>query len=68
MGYYDGLALESDQASSYDVSRSLSIPAILVVPCKGMALSVVPIILGMLEFRKDQQIRGIILNRISGMI
>ena len=68
MGYYDGLALESDQASSYDVSRSLSMPAILVVPCRGMALSVVPVILGMLEFRKDQQIKGIILNRISGMI
>ena len=68
MGYYDGLALESDQASSYDVSRNLSMPAILVVPCKGMALSVVPVILGILEFRKDQQIKGIILNRISGMI
>ena len=51
MGYYDGLALESDQASSYDVSRSLSMPTVLVVPCKGMALSVVPVILGMLEFR-----------------
>lgn len=68
MGYYDGLALESDQASSYDVSRSLSMPTVLVVPCKGMALSVVPVILGMLEFRKDQQIKGIILNRISGML
>lgn len=68
MGYYDGMVLESDTASSYDVSRTLCMPAILVIPCRGMALSVVPAILGMLEFRKDQQIRGIILNRISGMI
>lgn len=68
MGYYDGLSLESETASSYDVAKTLSIPVILVVPCKGMALSVVPAILGMLEFRKDSQIRGILLNRISGML
>ena len=68
MGYYDGIALESDIASSYDVSRTLDMPALLVVPCRGMALSVVPTILGMLEFREDQQIRGILLNRISSMI
>ena len=68
MGYYDGISLESDVASSYDVSRTLNMPTILVVPCRGMALSVVPVILGMLEFREDQQIRGIILNRISGML
>lgn len=68
MGYYDGLSLGSWEASSYDVSRTLRIPTILVVPCRGMALSVVPAILGMLEFRPDSGIRGIILNRISGTL
>lgn len=68
MGYYDGLSLESETASSYDVAGTLDIPVILVVPCKGMALSVVPAILGMLEFRKESRIRGILLNRISGML
>lgn len=68
MGYYDGFSLESETASSYDVARTLDISVILVVPCRGMALSVVPAILGMLEFRKDSHIRGILLNRISGML
>lgn len=68
MGYYDGLSLESAAASSYDVAGTLDIPVILVVPCKGMALSVVPAILGMLEFQEDSHIRGIVLNQISGML
>ena len=68
MGYYDGMSLDADTASSYDVANQLDIPVILAVPCKGMALSVVPLILGMLEFRKDSHIRGILLNRISGML
>lgn len=68
MGYYDGMSLGSEAASSYEVAKTLGFPVILVVPCKGMALSVVPTILGMLEFRKDSHIRGILLNRISGML
>lgn len=68
MGYYDGMSLNSERASSYDVARTLDLPVILIVPCKGMALSVMPLILGMIEFRKDSNIRGILLNRVSGML
>lgn len=66
MGYYDGRSLESEEGSSYDVARTLDIPVILVVPCRGMARSVIPSILGMLTFCGDSRIRGILLNRISG--
>lgn len=68
MGYYDGLELSSEKASSYDVARTLKLPAILTVPCKGMALSVVPVILGMIAFREDSAIKGIVLNGISGSL
>lgn len=68
MGYYDGMALESDAASSYDVAKTLNLPVILVLSCKGMALSAAAAILGMLEFRTDSRIQGIILNRVSGML
>ena len=34
MGYYDGISLDSDQASTYDVARTLGLPVILVVPGK----------------------------------
>ena len=39
MGYYDGMRLDSVTASSYDVARTLDIPAVLILPCKGAALS-----------------------------
>lgn len=68
MGYYDGLTLSSDKASSYEVADKLGLPVILVVPCKGMALSVMPLILGMLEFRENNHIQGMILNRVSDML
>lgn len=68
MGYYDGMSLTSEKASSYDVARTLDVPVILVVPCKGMALSVMPLILGMVNFRENSNIRGILLNRVSGML
>lgn len=68
MGYYDGMSLTSEKASSYDVARTLGVPVILTVPCRGMALSVMPLILGMVGFRKDSNIRGIILNRVSAML
>lgn len=68
MGYYDGVSMDSDEGSSYHVAETLKMPVILVVPCRGMALSVVPIILGMLEFRENSMIRGILLNRISEKI
>lgn len=68
MGYYDGMSLPSEKASSYDVAKTLDVPVILTVPCRGMALTVMPLILGMIEFRKDSHIKGILLNRVSAML
>ncbi len=68
MGYYDGLSLDSDTASSYDVADTLDFPVLLLVPCKGRALSIIPLLLGMLSFRKESHISGILLNRCSAML
>lgn len=68
MGYYDGMIFGKDQGSSYDVAKTLELPVILVVPCKGMALSAAAVIKGLTEFREDSRIRGVILNRISPML
>ena len=40
----------------------------MVVPCRGMASSVLALLKGFLEYQKDSHIRGIILNRISPML
>lgn len=68
MGYYDGMTLDSVKASSYDVARTLNIPAILILPCKGAALSLCAVVSGIVSFQKDSNIQGIILNRVSKML
>lgn len=68
MGYYDGMSLSTEKGSSYEVAKTLGLPVILVVPGKGAALSLAALIRGMVEFRSDSQIRGILLNRISPML
>ena len=67
MGFYDGMQMDKTEASSYDVARATDTPVILVVNCKGMALSVIPVIKGFLDFREDHTIKGVILNGVSEM-
>lgn len=68
MGYYDGLAGKSADCSSYDLARKTQTPVILVVDCKGMSVSIVALIKGFMEMRRDHSIRGVILNRIPPML
>jgi cobyrinic acid a,c-diamide synthase len=64
MGMYDGLSMESEEASSNHVASLTQTPEILVVDVKGMALSAAALIGGFLSFRPNL-IRGVILNRCS---
>ena len=68
MGYYDGMALDSEKASSYEVAKVLEAPVLLVVDAKGAALSVLAVIKGFLIFRDDSHIAGVLLNRVSGAV
>ncbi len=65
MGYYDGLGGTSEKASTYDVSRATKTPSVLIINCKGMSLTLVSIIKGIIEYRQDSNIKGVILNKIS---
>ena len=65
MGYYDGISFNDFKASSYDIAAVLKIPVIIVMDAKGMAFTCVSIIKGILEFKKDSNIKGIILNNVS---
>lgn len=65
MGYYDGLGGKSVLASSYDVARVTDTPVVLIVNCRGMSLTALAYVKGILEYRKDSRIQGVILNRIS---
>lgn len=65
MGYYDGLAGISTKASSADVAGTLKMPVILLVNCKGVSVSVLPLLQGFLEFESPSCIQGVILNQVS---
>ncbi len=63
MGYFDGLGGVSERASSSEAAAVLDMPVVLVVNCRGMSRSVLPLIKGFLEFERPQRIRGVILNQ-----
>lgn len=68
MGYYDGVSLKNTKASSYEIACITDTPVILVLNCRGISVSIIPIIKGFLEFKKDSKIKGVILNNMSKII
>ncbi len=68
MGYYDGIGGTTEEASSYETAAVTKTPVLLVVDAGGCGISVVPVIRGMMEFRKDAGIAGVILNNAAGGI
>lgn len=68
MGYYDGLGGVLTEASSYDIGRITRTPAVLVLDCKGMSVSLAALAKGFMDFKKDSRIQGVILNRLSPLL
>ncbi|WP_026670594.1 cobyrinate a,c-diamide synthase [Butyrivibrio sp. AE3006] len=68
MGFYDGSNAATTEGSSYEISCVTDTPAILVVNCRGMSNSIIPLIKGFAEYGHEKRIRGVILNNISPMI
>ncbi|MCH5213157.1 MAG: cobyrinate a,c-diamide synthase, partial [Oscillospiraceae bacterium] len=67
MGCYDGMAMDSPAASSYDIASKLDCPTVLIIPARGMAYTIVPIIKGLLSEDKSHRIKAVILNGVSRM-
>lgn len=68
MGYYDGLRMDSPEASSWDVARTLKAPAVLVVDGHGMALSTAAVVKGFQALRAPSSIAGVIFNRVPAAV
>ena len=68
MGYYDGVAGTTTQASAYDLASVTDTPVILIVNSKGMSVSLAAYIKGFAEYRKESHIKGVILNQMSPML
>lgn len=65
MGLYDGLGGIRREGSSYHLAEVTDTPIVLVVDVHGMGYSMIPFILGFLDYDTKHLIKGVILNRIS---
>ena len=65
MGFYDGVGGTSVSASTYEVARITGSPVILVVDAKGASVTLAAVIHGILDYKADNNIQGIIFNRVS---
>ncbi len=62
MGFYDGM---DKGASAYDIAKTLDIATLLILDASGSYITIAAILKGMLEFRKDNTIRAVVLNKVS---
>ena len=67
MGYYDGVGGTTTMASSYELSRLTRTPVVLIVDAKGASVTLAATIRGIMEYKRDSRIAGVILNRVSPM-
>lgn len=65
MGLFDGYQDLYDYCSTASMSKILGSPVILIIDAGKMATSVSAIVKGFLEFDKNLEIKGIILNNVS---
>ena len=58
MGYYDGVAGTTTQASAYEIAQITDTPVVLVVDGKKSSLSIAALVKGFVEYKKDSRIKG----------
>lgn len=66
MGFYDGYGGRSLEGSTADVSKIIGAPVILVINGEAMSLSAAALVKGFVEFDKNVNVKGIIINNVSG--
>lgn len=65
MGLYDGID-KNGKGSSAHLSRLLKTPVVLVVNTARMSRSIAALVKGYMDFEPGTEIRGVILNNVSG--
>ena len=67
MGFYDGIGCTT-KASAYDIAQLLGTPVILVVKPRGQSATLAAQICGLMNFRPENHIAGVILNECSAAL
>jgi cobyrinic acid a,c-diamide synthase len=66
MGFYDGLGGGSTEGSTAHIAAITRTPVILILNAESMGLSAAAIVRGFVEFDRNVEIAGVILNNIYG--
>ncbi len=64
-GLFDGVDVEGADSNAA-LAKMLSAPVVLVIDTTGMTRGIAPLISGYLDFDRDVDIRGVILNKVGG--
>ena len=65
MGYYDGMDKTS---SAYDIAKTIQVPSVLILDAGGSYITISAILKGMCEFRLDNTIQAVVLNKVSSQM
>lgn len=65
MGYYDGLRCSDPEGSTSEIAAALNLPVVLVLPCRGMGHSVLPLLKGYLDYERTRQVRAVVFNGMT---
>lgn len=63
MGLFDGY--DRERGSSYEIARVLDIPVVLVADAKSAAYSMAALLSGLINFRKDVRMAGVLFNKVG---
>jgi cobyrinic acid a,c-diamide synthase len=65
MGLFDGASSTELEGSTAEIARWLDVPILLVVPAKGMARSIAPLVHGFCSFLPELRIQGVVANFVG---
>ena len=66
MGLFDGVGGLDEAGSAADLARLWNLPVILVVDARGLARSIVPLVLGFANFDAAVRVVGVVANKVGG--
>jgi len=62
MGFYDG---DDRGCSTYSIARDLDTPVVMLLDGSGSYITIVALLKGLLEYREDNTIKAVVINRVS---
>jgi len=66
MGLYDGGGKDGQSGSTAELAKLTKTPVVLIIDGRGVSTSAAATVLGFVKFRNDIEIKGIIVNGVSG--